>query len=418
MIYADKPYVMSPYRFRHHSFEPNEVGKEILAFITTSPANSTFDDLVAKLQSMYDVDRATLETDARAFVEDCIRRDILLNRDLKTDGEAVVEGIHRIQEEIPELTVDKFGYRASLGGPWTPGCQSCSRGKWAVFSVGIGCNLHCWFCPYTGGLEKQRLDASQGIDGGIEHIGFMGLRFSFRELKLQFSLIHDKFDAFAWIGGEPMMPRVLDDTLPMIRYFRETYPDYHQWMYTNGAFATNENLHRLFDAGIRELRFNLAAVDFSRKVIARMREAKKIFPHVCLEIPMTRKSYEGLMAHREEILDTGLDQMNLAEFIVGQDHIADPALRDEGPLYSFKGFISSPVASRRYTYDVIRTAVEEKWPVVINDCSNEYKYYKLSIQENKGVRIFQGQMPYWNNGYRLQEIDDFNERLRQRPPTD
>ncbi len=417
MIYTGRPYVMSPYQFRHHSFEPNEVGNDILGFITTSPTDSTLDALVTHLTTLYDVDRATLEADACAFIDDCIQRDILLNSDLKTEGEMVVENIHETQKEIPELTVDKFGYRASLGGPWTPGCQSCSRGKWAVFSVGIGCNLDCWFCPYTEGLEKQRVDRSQGIEGGIERVSFMGMRFSFQELKLQFSLIHDKFDAFAWIGGEPMMPQVLNDTLPMIRYFHETYPDYHQWMYTNGSFATTDNLKRLHDAGIRELRFNLGAVGFNRKVIARMKEAKQIFPYVCLEIPMTKKNYEGLMSHYQEVLDTGLDQMNLAEFIVGRNHVAaDDDLKEEGKLYSFKGFISSPIASRQYTYEVIKKAVAEKWPVVINDCSNEYKYYKLSIQEVKGVNIFQGRVPYWNNGYRLREIDDFNDRLPETAP--
>lgn len=413
MIYKSSHYVVSPYKFRTGNFEPNEVGKDILSFITTSPADSTFEGLIKNLTSIYDVDIQILEADARTFINDCINRDILVNRDLQLEGEAVVNDIHKIQQSIPELTIDKFGYLATLGEPWTPGCQSCSRGKWAVFSVGIGCNVECWFCPYTGGQEKERLDQSQGIHGGIEHISFMGMRFSFQELKLQFSLIADKFDAFAWIGGEPMMPQVLADTLPLIKYFGETYPDYHQWMYTNGSFATKENMQRLYDAGIRELRFNLAAVGFGRKVISRMKEAKQIFPYVCMEIPMTKDNYEGLMAHHKEILDTGLDQMNLAEFMVGKNHIDNgSALSKEGKLYNFKGFICSPVASRQYTYKIIKKAAEEKWPVVINDCSNEYKYYKLSIQENKGVNIFQGRVGYWNNYYRLADIDDFNEKLQ------
>ncbi|MDH3786411.1 MAG: hypothetical protein OEV00_13940, partial [Acidobacteriota bacterium] len=175
MIYNAKPYAMSPYKFRHGNFQPNAVGNDIVAFITTSPTNSTFEGLIKNLASMYDVDIQTLEADARAFLDDCIHRDILINPDVKREGEAVVEEIHKIQESIPELTIDKFGYLATLGKPWTPGCQSCSRGKWAVFNVGIGCNLDCWYCPYTGGLEKEQLDQTQGTQGGIEHISFMGL---------------------------------------------------------------------------------------------------------------------------------------------------------------------------------------------------------------------------------------------------
>ncbi len=59
----------------------------------------------------------------------------------------------------------------------------------------------------------------------------------------------------------------------------------------------------------------------------------------------------------------------------------------------------------------MKKAYEEKWPVVVNDCSNEYKYYKLSIQQNKSINIFQGLHDYWNNNYSIHAIDEFNDRL-------
>jgi pyruvate formate-lyase activating enzyme-like uncharacterized protein len=413
MIYKGNPYVVSPYTFRRGRFESNPVGSDVVAYITTTPPDSTLDGLLTKLAEEYDVDMATLEADVCAFIDDCIAKDILINHDLEAEGREVVRNIRKIQEGIPELTISKFGYVSWLGKQVTPGCQSCGRGKWAVFSVGLRCNLSCWFCPFTGSLEKTREDLDLAPEpNGVDTIGFLGMRFSHRELKFQFSLIHDKFDAFAWLGGEPMMPPVLERILPLIAYFHESYPDYHQWLYTNGGYATKDNMQKLYDAGIRELRFNLAAAKFSRKVIARMKEARRIFDHVCMEVPMTKASYEGLMAHADEILDTGLDQMNLNEFIVGQNHLTGEAdLKDEGKLYSYKGFISSPIRSRQYTYEIIQRAVKEKWPVVINDCSNEYKYYKLSIQENKGINIFQGRRGYWNNEYSLADIDRFNDGL-------
>ncbi len=406
MIYNDRRYVMSPWTFRSGHVEPNEVGRDVIAWITSSPADGSFDDLIDRLLSMYDVDRETLAADVRAFLDDCIARDILVNADHEAECRDVIREIRKIQKGIPDLTITGFGHVVWLGKEMVPGCQSCARGKWAVFSIGVACNLNCWFCPYTGGLEKQRLDAQETQD--LESIRFMGMRFSPEELKFQFSLIHDQYDAFAWVGGEPMMPGILDRTLPLISYFRETYPAYHQWMYTNGGFATNDNMKRLRDAGIRELRFNLAAVDYSPKVIARMKEARRFFDYVVLEVPMTKKSHEDLVANADRILDTGLDQMNLAEFIVGRNHLGD-RLREEGRLYNYKGFICSPVQSRRYTYDIIRRAVDGRWPVIINDCSNEYKYYKLSIQENKRVSIFQGRRGYWNNTYALDDIDRHND---------
>jgi len=408
MIYNGRRYVISSWSFRSGHFEPNAVGRDALAWITASDTGKPFEALVDHLGSMYDVDRTTLTNDVRAFLDDCIARDILVNADQEAESREVLREIRSIQKSIPELTIAGFGHLAWLGKEMVPGCQSCTRGKWAVFSVGVACNLSCWFCPYTGGAEKQRLDAKE--TDSLEEIRFMGLRFSPDELKFQFSLIHDQYNAFAWVGGEPMMPGVLDQTLPLIAYFRETYPSYHQWMYTNGGYATSENMKRLRDAGIRELRFNLAAVDYSPKVIDRMKEARRFFDYLVLEVPMTKRSYEGLLANTGRILDTGLDQMNLAEFIVGKNHFGE-RLKEEGKLYNYKGFICSPVQSRRYTYDIIRRAVEDRWPVVINDCSNELKYYKLSIQENKRVSIFQGRRGYWNNTYALADIDGHNESL-------
>jgi pyruvate formate-lyase activating enzyme-like uncharacterized protein len=148
-----------------------------------------------------------------------------------------------------------------------------------------------------------------------------------------------------------------------------------------------------------------------------MKEARNIFPYVCLEIPMTTKTYEGLLANLDAILATGIDQWNLAEFIVGREQLTNrrKSLQGEGRLYNYRGFITSPVSSRLYTYEIIRRAARENWPVVINDCSNEYKYYKLSIQERRRTTIFRGQQDYWNNNYGFCEIDAFNAHLDGAP---
>lgn len=410
MIYNGKRYVVSPYSFRRLPMEFNEVAEDVVSFVAASPADADLGALLSQLESAYDVDRPTLDRDVRAFLDECIDKDYLINADLDVESDAAITWIQAAQEKIPALTVTNFGYEVRLGRALTPGCQSCSRGKWAVFHVGAACNLACSFCPYIDTQLRQQADASDGA-GAIKSISFLGTQFrSPRDLKFQFSLIHEDFDAFAWVGGEPMMPAVQSALLPLIRYFYETYPTYHQWLYTNGSFATRKAMQELYDAGIRELRFNLAATGFSRQVIARMKDARRIFDYVCLESPMTKDCYQGLMANVPEILDTGLDQMNLAEFIVGRQHLADPAtLDEEGRLYLYKGFICSPVQSRRYTYEVIERAAAEAWPVVINDCSNEYKYYKLS-KKHRGPNIFDGCLGYWNNGYALHDVDRFNDR--------
>ena len=53
------------------------------------------------------------------------------------------------------------------------------------------------------------------------------------------------------------------------------------------------------------------------------------------------------------------------------------------------GYIS-PIESRQLTYDILELADKEKWDVVINDCSNEQKFYrgiqKFLALENIGYK--------------------------------
>lgn len=416
MRYQNKTYELSDYRFRQKAFEINDVGESILSYIRSAPPESTLDQLISSLLDEYEIDETTLRGDACRFLERCIEKDVLINGALKTECDAVLKSIHEIQKDIPQLSISHFGHVVKLGGSFTPGCQSCARGRWAVLGVGYECNLCCDFCPYPEGMLKG--GGKSGSDGSDETIFFSGHKFtSFRDLQFQFSLISDQFDAFAWVGGEPLLPLAQRKFLPLVRDFHRDYPSYHQWVYTNGTFATATSMQDLYDAGIRELRFNLAATNFSRTIIAHMKEARNIFPYVCLEIPMTTKTYEGLLANLDAILATGIDQWNLAEFIVGREQLTNrrKSLQGEGRLYNYRGFITSPVSSRLYTYEIIRRAARENWPVVINDCSNEYKYYKLSIQERRRTTIFRGQQDYWNNNYGFCEIDAFNAHLDGAP---
>ena len=407
-------------RYKNRRYVANEVnapafkgiGPEILTFIKTSSVDSTVDELVEHLYAGYEVNKAELRRDVYRFLDECLEQEVLTNIDQVKECDRVIKNIHDIQKSLPEVQLSNFGFCAKVGDNLSPGCQSCGQGKWAVFYACPKCNLNCRFCPFTTETLKSCQNYYEDC-ANCESIHFAGTLFhSFRDLKLQFDLLKDQYSAFAWIGGEVLQPHVFKKIVPMISYFHKAYPSYHQWVYTNGVFATKERMRTLFAAGIREIRFNLAAVNFDKKVIRAMKDAKAIFPYVCLEMPMLKDSYAGLLSNIKEILATGLDQMNLSEYIVGKNHlIKGGKLEKEGKLYNFKGYMTSPVASRQYTYKIIRKAVAEKWPVVINDCSNEYKYYKLSARAQRRIKIFTGQKPYWNNNYCLSEVDDWNEKL-------
>ena len=74
---------------------------------------------------------------------------------------------------------------------------------------------------------------------------------------------------------------------PVIKKFSEA--NIHQHLYTNGTLATEESLKALGDAGLDEIRFNLAATNCSDKVIENMEIAKKYIKSVGIESPMPRR---------------------------------------------------------------------------------------------------------------------------------
>ena len=419
MLFDGRLYVTNPYALERP--QANDVARSILSFVDGTAPDATIEQLVVSLLGEFDVDEATLRSDVTAFLPDAIERGTLIAVELLSQESAALAEIRRLQETVPGLDRYAFDYCAVLGRDrLSPGCQACQRGRWAVFNVCPRCDRACFACPYTATGPDGRLRHRHGEHCGkpvdcndCEFVSWGGNTYrSFRELKLQFDLLADQFDGIAWIGGEPLLPQVLERTLPLIRYFSQTYPDHHQWVYTNGIHAVPEALAALRAAGIREIRFNLAATRFSDAVLRAMAQARELFDWLCIEVPMTRDTHARLLERIDAVLATGLDQMNLAEWIVGSNHLDNPDLLErEGPLYCFRGYITSPVASRRYVYDVMRRAAEQGWPVVINDCGNEYKHYKLSIQNSKRLRTYRGGRGYWNAFFGPAEVLAWNDRL-------
>ena len=180
------------------------------------------------------------------------------------------------------------------------------------------------------------------------------------------------FDAIGWLQREPLME--LDAMEPLMTYLRDN--DIHQYLYTNGVKATYKTIDKLASWGLNEIRFNLQATDFDAKIINRMAYAKKKIPWVLIETPMFSESYNNFVNKKDMILDTGVDQINTPELQICSMKKLDAFMKKEGPVYKHRRGYISPISSRHYTYDLIAQAETEDWDVIINDCSNDTKYYR------------------------------------------
>ena len=168
----------------------------------------------------------------------------------------------------------------------------------------------------------------------------------------------------------------------------------YQYIYTNGIAVTKDVVKDLRDVGIQEVRFNLAATNFSNEVIKKMEYVRKIVPFLTIEVPALKDTCLRIKKNLHKFIDIGVDQINLCEALINQHNNLyfknDPCYRIS--LYSLKevkaGSISptklieqSPVWSRHITYAVMEIAAKEEWPITINDCSqlNHIKPTQVSL---------------------------------------
>lgn len=120
---------------------------------------------------------------------------------------------------------------------------------------------------------------------------------------------------------------VFDRMLNWLKFFKGHKPDLYYWAYTNGMQMNNKQLQELNEAGMDELRFNIAASGYNNAgVLKNLGCAKKIMNHVAVEIPSIPEDYERLVQVLPVLNDLGIDYLNLHEYILVPDdpnnHIA------------------------------------------------------------------------------------------------
>ena len=251
------------------------------------------------------------------------------------------------------------------------GCRSCllGTGLSAVRKTNK-CNLNCKFCYNYG-----ELDAIPPVGEGLWEIG--GTKFYEKDIDLLLS-IQAAPTGISYVYLEPFTE--IEKYYPVIQKFHAA--GVHQHLYTNGTLCTEENLKALAEAGLDELRFNLGASNCADNVIESIKIAKKFFPQVGIETPMTREFYEGFLKKKDAILSAGIDFINCAELHLNPNNIDNYAGE---PMYiSRRGYVS-PIISRELTLKLMRAAQEEGLSITIHDCSNDTKFARdLNLRGKEG----------------------------------
>ena len=132
-------------------------------------------------------------------------------------------------------------YYSYAVGELPEGCKLCVKGaKLVLFTTGI-CPRECFYCPLS---PWRREDVSYANERPIKNVNDL-----IEEAKIQEAL------GAGVTGGDPLSR--IDRTVKYIRTLKENFRKrFHVHLYTTGLLATKENLRKLYNAGLDEIRFH------------------------------------------------------------------------------------------------------------------------------------------------------------------
>ncbi|MBI2899276.1 MAG: radical SAM protein [Planctomycetes bacterium] len=269
----------------------------------------------------------------------------------------------RLRAGIRNVEISDFGATAKpRGKDLSPGCRACKGASWICVLIGYGCNLDCRFCTQVDSHDDAMDPWACGGDGSIRTI---------EDIERVAEVV--PVTGLSYSGGEPL--QYLDRVLEWARHFARTRPDVYQWIYTNGLLVTEENASRLADAGIREIRFNLAATDYSRKVLDRMEAARRRVERLCVEVPVMHWQLQGLLRTLPILDDLGVDFLNLHELRLhgsSRLHYEKEALIDPGQIYRNADYSDLPfyLPSLIDIYEAIRFIEDRNLRIIYNECGS------------------------------------------------
>ncbi len=233
------------------------------------------------------------------------------------------------------------------------GCKYCIRGeKLVLFITGI-CPRKCYFCPVSD--QKFQQDVIYANERKVE---------STEDIIKEAKLMDAKGAGIT--GGDPLSK--LDRTLEYIKLLKEKFgKDFHIHLYTSLNLATEENLKKLWDAGLDEIRFHLDLE--SKQFWERLGLARKLSWKIGVEIPLIpNKEKETFMVL--EFVKDKVDFLNLNELEIADNLQSDLLKRG----FHTKDELSYAISgSLELGLKVLEFAQQKKYSLPIHLCTAKLK---------------------------------------------
>lgn len=271
--------------------------------------------------------------------------------------------------QAPGIEVSCLGTKIHHG-PLSPGCRQCAGMAWSCLFISGRCNGRCFYCPTPQNVDDPPMSGSvpfhraQDYADYVRFFGFGGASVS---------------------GGEPFLD--FEKSLDYVRALRRTCgPELHIWLYTNGILVTQDKLHRLVEAGLNEIRFDIGATNYDLKFA---RQAAGIVSTVTVEIPAVPEEIERLRALLPELSAAGVSHLNLHQLRLTPHNARHLLERDYTYVHGPKVTV---LESELCALELVAHAAMHGLPLAINYCSFVYKhrFQAAASRERFGPHVLEG----------------------------
>ncbi len=247
-----------------------------------------------------------------------------------------------------------------------PGCDRCLKGRGACVSVTHVCTRDCFFCPNGHPRRDEiRLSGFPPVKEG--QVPGLARRLGLKSLGIS--------------GGDPLtrLPR----TLRLARSLRRRLgPRLWMQLYTNGDLLTDSVLRRLKQAGIRQIRVNVAANGFD---LAPVMRALAVLRHVAVEVPVVPAQEPRLRRLIDALDAVGVAHLVLHELSYAAENarkMSRLGYRAKSPQVPFKGM--RPVSdSGLAALRLLKHALKTTRSLSVYYCSHD----TIELINERGARL-------------------------------
>ncbi len=257
-------------------------------------------------------------------------------------------------------------------GSLSPGCRTCIAGTWSCIFITGACTRHCFYCPCPQNDRNKKPIVPENLSFATVHdyIGYLK-KFDFKSVSFS--------------GGEPLLAinRILEYMKEIKRCFGDKL---YIWAYTNGDLVTGQKLSLLKQAGLNELRFDIAANNYD---LTAVEKAVEYIDTVSVEIPAIPEDMENLKSILKEMEKIGVKHLNLHQLMKTEHNSENLNQRGYSPVNEKLYADQTPIMeSELAALEILKHAIEMKSDLGINYCSRCYKSRFQGMGHRKRAALF------------------------------